>query len=112
MSSMAPYGDPNIRALRHFEGARRHGFPQDRLRALIRGAHSFREEFISDPTVDFFGTFDLAQVPYPTRYGLRDACSLPFPYLHILNRLFVVQFQSADGPKTLLAGPLDPRGQR
>ena len=42
-------------------------------------------------------TFDLAIVPYPLRYGLRDACPLPAPFVHILNRLFIVQFETADG---------------
>src|SRR5690606_6590156 len=50
------------------------------------------------------------KVPYPTKYGLRDACTVPTPYIHICNRLFVVQFSTSEGIKTLLAEPLDRLG--
>jgi hypothetical protein len=102
--------DPVIRPIAHFSGARRHATPQDRLRAVRRGAHALREEMMSAKPVPFFRTFDLTKVPYPTKYALRDACSVPLPFVHILNRLFVVQFDSPTGRKTLLAEPLDRLG--
>jgi len=93
-----------------FAGARRHPTPQDRLRAVRRGAHELRERLASAPPVRFFRSFDLVKVPYPTKYALREACSLPVPFVHILNRLFVVQVDTPDGVKTLLGEPLDRRG--
>lgn len=84
--------------------------PVDRLRSVRRAAHAFREELLSAPPVPLYRSFDVTKVPYPTKYGLRDACSVPLPYIHILNRLFVVQFPTPSGMKTLLAEPLDRIG--
>lgn len=99
-----------LRPLEIFAGARRHSTPQDRLRAVRRGAHELRERLASAPPVRLFRSFDLVKVPYPTKYALREACSLPVPYVHILNRLFVVQVDTHDGVKTILGEPLDRRG--
>jgi hypothetical protein len=103
----ALFDDPVIRPIAHFAGSRDHAVPTDRLRAVRRAAHSLREELSSAPPVPLYRSFDVTKVPYPTKYGLRDACSLPLPYIHILNRLFVVQFPTRNGVKTLLAEPLD-----
>lgn len=62
---------------------------------------------MSAPPVPFHRSYDVTKAPYPTKYGLRDACRLPIPYIHILNRLFVVQFPTPEGTKTLLVEPLD-----
>ena len=105
--SETSYDDPVIRPIAHFAGTREHPVPTDRLRAVRRAAHAFREELLSAPAVPLYRSFDVTKVPYPTKYGLRDACTLPLPYLHILNRLFVVQFPTREGIKTLLAEPLD-----
>lgn len=104
------FSDNVIRPIAHFQGARRHPTPQDRLRAVRRGAHALREEMLGTHPVPFFRSFDLVKVPYPTKYALRDACSVPLPFVHILNRLFVVQFESPTGRKTMLAEPLDRVG--
>ncbi len=102
--------DAVIRPIPHFDGARRHAMPTDRLRAIRRGAHALREAMLDAPAVRMFRSFDLIKVPYPTKYALRDACSLPVPFVHILNRLFVVQFDTPLGVKTLLGEPLDRLG--
>lgn len=107
---MAAVVDPLVRPIAIFEGARRHATPQDRLRAVRRGAHALREQLSSAPPVRCFRSFDLVKVPYPTKYALREACSLPVPFVHILNRLFVVQIDTQEGVKTLLGEPLDRRG--
>lgn len=97
----------SLRRLTEFVGARTHAAPLDRLRAVRRGAHALREVLASAPPVALFRSFDVAKVPYPTKYALRDACGLPVPFVHILNRLFVVQFATPSGIKTLLGEPLD-----
>ncbi|MCA9718905.1 MAG: hypothetical protein KC468_29825 [Myxococcales bacterium] len=103
--------DPVLTPLHQLDGVREHASPRDRLRAVRRAAHELRERLLSGARVTYYETFDLAIVPYPLRYGLRDACPLPAPFVHILNRLFIVQFETADGAlKTLLAEPLDRLG--
>lgn len=104
------YADPVITPVAHFAGARDHATPIDRLRHVRRSARAFREEMLSGSKARFFKSCNLVKVPYPTKYGLRDACSLPTPYIHILNRLFIVQFETPHGVKTLLAEPLDRLG--
>lgn len=110
MPAPEPVLPSDLRPLAHLRGARDHATPTDRLRAIRRGAHALREALMSAPPVRFFRSFDLVRVPYPTRYALREACSLPVPYVHILNRLFVVQFDTPGGVKTLLGEPLDRLG--
>ncbi|MBC8067234.1 MAG: hypothetical protein IAG13_02780, partial [Deltaproteobacteria bacterium] len=104
---MTSYADPVIRALTCFEGARRHATPMDRLRAVRHGAHALREQLASARPARLLRSFDLAKVPYPTKYALRDACSVPSPFVHILNRLFVIQVDTDHGVKTIVAEPLD-----
>ena len=104
------YADPSITPTPELEGTRDHALPADRERATIRAAHAFRERMLDGPPARLYRSFDLLKVPYPTKYGLRDACIVPTPFLHILNRLFVVQFDTPEGVKTLLAEPLDRIG--
>jgi len=104
------YADPVIVPIDHFAGVRQLPTPRDRLNAIRRQARVFREQLLDGPVAPLVRSFDLVTVPYPTRYALRDACSLPTPYIHILNRLFVVQFETPEGIKTLLAEPLDREG--
>jgi len=109
-TAVTEYADPVIRPIDSFAGLRRLPTPRDRLVAIRRQARAFREQMLDGPVAPLLRSFDLVKVPYPTRYGLRDACSLPTPYIHILNRLFVVQFDTPSGLKTLLAEPLDREG--
>ncbi len=110
MNAPVSYADPTLRPLDCFAGVRRHPTPSDRLTAIRRQARAFREQLLDGPVVRSMRSFDLMKVPYPTRYALRDACTVPTPYIHILNRLFVIQFDTPQGVKTLLAGPLDREG--
>jgi hypothetical protein len=102
--------DPVIRRAPHFEGARNHAAPQDRLKAAVQQALTFREEMLQGDPVPYYRSIDLVRAPYPKRYALKDACTVPVPYVHILNRVFVVQFKSADGVKTMLVSPSDVAG--
>ncbi len=103
------YEDPVIRPANHFAGARDHAAPQDRLQAIREAAQRFRAEMLDGAPVPYYASFDLVRVPYPRRYALKDACTVPTPYVHILNRMFVVQFQSEAGLKTMLVSPSDYR---
>src|SRR5262249_30205487 len=45
--------------------------------------------------------------PYPTRFGLGGVARSPLPIVVMTNRVNVVQFDTDDGPKTLLFNPTD-----
>ncbi len=96
-----------IRPLPHFRSARESPSPGERLKRVRAAARRFREDMLAGKPVSYYRTCELVHVPYPTQYGLRDACTVPVPLIHILNRMFVVQFASADGLKTLLVSPSD-----
>ncbi len=80
------------------------------MREVVKRARAFRDEMLAEgePAL-FYRSFDLVRVPYPTRYALRDACTAPTPFVHIINRLFVIQFRAGSGVKTLLVSPSDTR---
>jgi glyoxylase-like metal-dependent hydrolase (beta-lactamase superfamily II) len=99
--------DPFIRPMHHFDGARSHARPTDRLRAVRAAAERLHEEMLSAAPVSYFRSVGLRRVPYPTRYAFRDACSVPTPFVHIVNRLFVVQTPFRDEVRTILYSPSD-----
>ncbi|MFO0631270.1 MAG: hypothetical protein U0168_00305 [Nannocystaceae bacterium] len=102
--------DPALVPIDDFVGTRDHPTPRDRLRAVVRAAQGLRERLLSAAPLRFYRSFDLVRVPYPTKYGLRDACSSPLPFIHILNRLFVIQVDTPHGLRTILGEPLDRLG--
>lgn len=99
----------HITPIRHFEGSRKALGQMARVEDTRAAAESFRKDMLAGPKVKYYESFDLVRVPYPTRYGLRNA----FPrervveFLHLQNRLFVVQFETTEGLKTLLMSPSD-----
>lgn len=101
-----------ISYLDEFDRCRDSGHPQTRLAQLTHAALRVREKMLMSTTVKFYQTVDLVRAPYPTKYGLLNACKVPTPYMHILNRLFVIQYESNVGLKTLLFSPSDLDGNR
>jgi hypothetical protein len=101
--------DPVLRPIALFAGARDAAAPAERLREVRARARRFRAELLDRPPVRYYASFGLIRVPYPTKYAFRDAFALPIPFLHILNRLFVVQVDTEAGTKTLLLSPSDAR---
>ena len=101
-----------MKALSDFVGARRAAHPADRLTEVRMRARRFNRWFGEGPTALYYRTFDLIRVPYPVRYGLLNACRVPIPFLHILNRLFVVQYRSGNRVRTLLFSPSDFKRNR
>jgi len=88
--------------------ARRHPMPTQRLEQARRSAMDLRERLLSeDSDVIFYRSISLIRAPYPTKYGLLNANTVKSPFMHIVNRLFVVQFKGSDGIKTLLFSPSD-----
>jgi hypothetical protein len=101
-----------IRYLDHFDKARASSHPATRLAAVKTAALKLREDLLRDRMARYYQTVDLIRVPYPTKYGLLNACTVRTPFMHILNRLFIVQFDSPTGLKTLLFSPSDIEGNR
>ncbi len=99
----------HIQPITTFQGARDVPGPQDRVENTRAAARAFHDEMSRGPKVRYYESFDLVKVPYPSFYGLRNAFSREHlvQYLHLLNRLFIVQFDTPEGLKTLLASPSD-----
>lgn len=99
----------DFKTITAFEGSRRAKGQQARVEDTRAAAEDFRKQMLAGPKVRYYQSFDLVKVPYPTAYGLRNAFKRErfVPFLHLLNRVFVVQFNSPDGIKTLLVSPTD-----
>jgi len=96
------------RALSHLDGARDLPTPRDRRTALLEGARALRSHLMAAEPVAYYRSMELVRAPYPVKYGLRDAASVPTPFMHIVNRMFVVQFSDFEGlPRTMVVSPTD-----
>ena len=95
--------------IKHFDDSRKAKGQQARVEDTRGAASDFRQFMLTQPKVRYYESFDLVRAPYPTRYGLRNAFSREnvVQFLHLLNRLFVVQFETTEGLKTLLVSPTD-----
>lgn len=106
-SDLTPEDAAVIQPISDFDGARSAPHPEDRLKEVRKRGLSFRERLLAVPPVPYYQAVSLIRVPYPTKYGLKDATTALSPFMHILNRMFVIQFRSEGGLKTLLASPSD-----
>lgn len=116
MLSLPPLSPSGLRPLRDFDGARAAASPQDRLREVRRRAQALRERMLGEPEVLCWRSFDLIRAPYPTYYAFSGVFAdrgFKFPLVHLLNRLFVVQYLDHDGVlRTLLMSPSDHSANR
>jgi len=110
-TTVAPPAPPVLdapRRIEHFEAASLDITPAEQLRRIRQQAPVFREWLRRSGTVTAFAARSLVTLPYPRRFGLWEACSLPLPYVWITNRMFVVQWRDADDRlRTLVAEPSD-----
>lgn len=98
----------SFKALNHFDGTRDHPSPEVRLEQTRQAAESLRHELLQEGPVPYFEAVNLRKVPYPVRYGLLNANEgILSPFMHILNRLFIIQFHADGELKTLLFSPSD-----
>ncbi len=113
---MQQHSIDSMQSIRDFDRARHLPEPQHRLREIRNRALAFRERFLDQPEVLFYRSMNLVRVPYPTWYaysGVFAQSAYKFPFVHILNRLFVVQYKDFAGSKrTLLFSPSDLEGNR
>src|ERR671934_2162717 len=83
----------------------------DRPAAMREAAAEFRPAFKDQGTVRAVRTVDLASAGYPASFAFHGAARGVNPYVNILNRLVVVQFQDFEGNlKTLAWEPTVPEG--
>jgi hypothetical protein len=101
-----------IRSSSHFEGTRKSLRPMERVDSVREAAKDFRRDLLKQSKVTYYRSFELVRVPYPTKFGYLNAWNSFSPLLHLCNRLFVIQFNSSEGVKTLLASPSDWEHQR
>jgi hypothetical protein len=105
-----------MKVLSDFDQSRHSSHPQDRLKEVRRRALALRERMMAEPEVLFYRSFDLVRAPYPTYYAFSGVFAhrgFKFPLLHLLNRLFVVQYRDHGGVlRTLLLSPSDPQANR
>lgn len=96
----------------HFNSTRDHLRPLVRLDNIRQAAKDFRRELQAQAKTLYYESFELVRVPYPTQYGYLNAYRGISRYMHLCNRLFVIQFNSSEGVKTLLVSPSDWENQR
>ncbi len=105
-----------MEAINDFDEVRQSPLPQERLKAARLKAEAFRERFMDEPTVAYYQSADMVRVPYPTWYaysGVYTQSTYKFPYIHILNRIFIVQYHDLLGElKTLLFSSSDLEANR
>lgn len=101
------YGDAALTIWSGLRQARSAATAAGQLASCRSAARELHDALMNAPCVRFYRSFDLVRVPYPTRFGLREACTSPLPLLHILNRLFVIQVETRAGLRTLLVSPSD-----
>lgn len=105
-----------MKAIKEFDDIRQSPLPQERLKAARKQASAFRERFMDEPPVQFYQSADMVRVPYPTWYaysGVYTQSTYKFPYIHILNRIFIIQYHDYLGElKTLLFSPSDIEADR
>jgi glyoxylase-like metal-dependent hydrolase (beta-lactamase superfamily II) len=93
--------------IHEFEGVWGHARPTARLEAARAAARRLRERMLQGPRVSYYRSMELVRAPYPVRYALRDASTQSVGFVHIVNRLFVIQFEAKGVLKTLLVSPVD-----
>jgi hypothetical protein len=99
--------DNIIKPIPHFQQARTYSDGHIRLEEMRKTAIAFRSDMLAKPQVKFYRSMELIRVPYPSKYAFLNCNIIPMPFIHILNRLFVVQVETSAGLKTILLSPSD-----
>ena len=100
-----------LRRITHFDGTRTAARPLDRVAVVKRAAQEFRRDMLAGTPVRYYASFELIRVPYPSKFAYLNAYGGPSAFVHLCNTMFVVQFESQHGLKTLLIGPSDWENQ-
>ena len=81
--------------------------PRARLEEVRKKGRAFHDQMMEYDPVPCYRSYELVRVPYPTRFAFLNVRGLRSPFIHIVNRLFIIQFNSDAGLKTLLVSPSD-----
>jgi hypothetical protein len=85
----------------------------ERPAAMRAAAEEFRARFKEQGQIHAIKTVDLVAAGYPTQFAFGGAAKGLNPYISILNRLVVVQFDDFEGArKTLVWEPTVPEGSQ
>ena len=106
LTTLAP-PTPSVRPIDVLAAASLDATPAAQLRGIRQTTGEFKDWFRRTGTVDLFAARSLVTLPYPRRYALWEACSIPVPFVWMTNRLFVVQWREGGRTRTLLAEPSD-----
>ncbi|MBF6353723.1 hypothetical protein IU449_04025 [Nocardia higoensis] len=68
-----------------------------RLDAIREAARNYRERFLTQGQVRAIKSFDIAAAPYPARFAFQGYSINLNPFISIINRMFVIQFEGFDG---------------
>lgn len=98
---------PSFRPLPFLPEARAESLASCRLQKLRRAAWQAREAFAADGPVQALATCDLITFPYPALFAFSGAALSPAPYVMIMNRMQVVQYEEDGAPRVLLFNPSD-----
>jgi hypothetical protein len=102
-----------LRPIHDFDEAQATWPRGDRPAAVREAAEAFRARFKEQGQVRAVRTIDLVAAAYPTLFAFGGAARGINPYVSILNRLVVVQFEDFDGSlRTLAWEPTVPEGSQ
>jgi hypothetical protein len=110
-----PVTSPDALGLRPFHefDAANETWPRgDRPAAIREAAIAFRARFaVPENRISAVRTVDIASAAYPLKFAFGGAAKGPNPYVNIINRLQVVQFEDFEcRPRTLAYEPTVPEG--
>ncbi len=101
----------SLQPLTDFESAWRQPSTPERLHQIRDAALVLRQRLMQQAPVLFYKSIDLYRDLYPIRHaysGVYTGAVLTFPYVHLLKRVWLIQFNDLDGClKTLLFSPGD-----
>lgn len=83
----------------------------DRPARLTGAALQFKQRFTARGTVKRVRSYDIASAPYPTAFAFQGAAKTLNPYVAIVNRMLVIEFEDLAGePRILVWEPTVPEG--
>lgn len=104
---------PTFRAIPEFEGVHDIWPRGDRLEAVRQAARKYRERFIQQGTVLGVRSFNIAAAPYPARFAFQGYSVNLNPFISIINRMIIIQYQDFNGvERTLVWEPTVPTSSK
>jgi hypothetical protein len=110
-STTRAYEGLGFRPILDFEGVYDIWPRGDRPDAIRRAAEEFKRRFKAQGQVLGVKSIDIATAPYLAPFAFHGAARTPNPYLSMVNRMVVVQYEDFSGARrTLVWEPTEPEG--